>query len=58
MPVIKKINVKRQRSQFVEDEYLDEKVFQEKVYDIFKEKQLAFFIFIYIYFLLIIYKNI
>jgi len=58
MPVIKKINVKRQRTQFVEDEYLDEKVFQEKVYDIFKEKQLAFFIFIYIYFLLIIYKNI
>ncbi|XP_018362717.1 PREDICTED: uncharacterized protein LOC108760928 [Trachymyrmex cornetzi] len=29
-PTIKKINVKRQRTQFVKQEYLDEEVFQEK----------------------------
>jgi len=31
-PAIKKVNVKRQRIQFAEEEYLDEEIFQEKVH--------------------------
>jgi len=37
-PAIKKINVKRQRTQFVKQEYLDEEVFQEKVLITFVKK--------------------
>jgi len=29
---IKKVNVKRQKIQFAEEEYLDEEIFQEKVH--------------------------
>jgi len=44
-PAIKKVNVKRQKIQFVEEEYLNEEIFQETyLKNIFKENQRYIFI--------------